>query len=160
MSGLVIHVLQRTPGDGSIFIGRRRAKLHWGNPFSHLEQSAAAVKVDTLEQAISYCEQWLLGTAFQEIEPERREWILENLSRLEGHKLACFCADPKDPEGIGLSDPDCCHGQVYLRLLAAKAQQDKEVARRERVKKAIAPWTARNKPPVPPEPKVVQPTLF
>lgn len=102
--------------ESAIYIGRKKDKRHFGNPFSHLAQSKAAVQVATLAEAIASFEAWLKGTAYNHIEPERREWILDNLESLRDRALICHCAPPG---GVNLAFRDCCHGQVYLRLLEA-----------------------------------------
>jgi hypothetical protein len=66
----------------------------WGNPFSHLDRSAAAFKVETVEEAITCYTAWLLE------QPE----LLADLPTLRGKVLGCFCA------------PRPCHARVLAGL--------------------------------------------
>ncbi len=90
--------------DHFVYIGRKKRGMHYGNPFSAHSTSLAGVKVKTVEESIESFRQWILGEAHQEIEPERRKWILANLARLRGKTLVCFC------------HPQPCHGDVLARL--------------------------------------------
>lgn len=78
--------------ERNVYIGRGSI---WGNPFSHLEQSAAEWKVETREEAIEKYREWLLS----------RPDLMERLKELKGKRLGCWCK------------PDSCHGEVLLELL-------------------------------------------
>jgi hypothetical protein len=82
-----------------VYIGRKRGKkYHFGNPFFLTEY--------TRKESIDNFRRWLKGDEeFTHIEPKRRKWILENLWRLKGKRLGCFCK------------PKYCHGDVYVELL-------------------------------------------
>jgi hypothetical protein len=85
----------------TLYIGRPRDNrpLHYGNPFSHLLQSKAAVHVASASEAVQAFADWLDGVAYTNVEPERRQWILENLQPIRDAKyISCFCA------------PGPCHG--------------------------------------------------
>jgi hypothetical protein len=69
--------------------------FRWGNPFSHLEQSAAEWKVDTREEAIAQYRAYILS----------RPDLLEKLHELKGKRLGCWCV------------PQSCHGMILLELL-------------------------------------------
>lgn len=99
--------------DEKIYIGRPQSNTgeHFGNPFSPLHVSKASVKVDSRDKAIENFEKWIRGEAFQNIEPERRAWILKHLDELEGKHLVCWCA------------PHKCHGDIYLQLLAERKKK-------------------------------------
>lgn len=89
-----------------IYVGRRRNAgcHHFGNPFSHLSDNSASVKVSSREQAIAYFEGWLKGECWLDLEQERRRWILANLPRLKDKVLGCHCV------------PESCHGEVLARM--------------------------------------------
>lgn len=78
--------------EQNVYIGRGSP---WGNPYSHLEQSAAEWKVETREEAIQKYREWLLS------QPE----LMVRLKELKGKRLGCWCK------------PDSCHGEVLLELL-------------------------------------------
>ncbi len=72
-----------------VFVGPRPAEpnAHFGNPFSHVGHSTTKVVVESREEANRCYEAWLKGDEFQEIEPKRLLWILENLPSLKGRIL-------------------------------------------------------------------------
>lgn len=90
----------------AVFIGRQFNTIeHFGNPFSHVKStSVKTIHVPTREEAVLSFELWIEGEAFQEVEPERREWILKNLSTLRGKSLVCYCF------------PLPCHGTILMRM--------------------------------------------
>jgi hypothetical protein len=87
-----------------VFIGRQKEGMHFGNPFSAKSRTLAGVRVPTRETSIDCFRRWLLGEAYQDVEQERRRWILSNLHLLRGKTLVCFC------------HPQTCHGDVLARL--------------------------------------------
>lgn len=94
--------------DCDVYIGRNyRSKMHWGNPFTHYPNLAnkGLVVVGSRNKSIIEFEAWLRGDRHQDLEPERRQWILDNLAQLKDKSLGCFCA------------PQACHGDVYVKLL-------------------------------------------
>lgn len=103
----IVHV-KREKFD--IYIGRpaKPTPYHYGNPFSHKEGTQAAVKVATAEEAVQAFDDWLDGTAYQDIEPDRRLWILNSLPTLAGKILGCWCVTPEHPDAP-------CHGRVLAR---------------------------------------------
>lgn len=95
----------RKDPDHFAYIGRQREGMHFGNPFSCKPRSLAEIKVNTREESIEAFRQWIIGGAHTEVEPERRQWVLDNLWRLRGKTLVCFC------------HPRNCHGDVLAYLV-------------------------------------------
>lgn len=89
-----------------VFIGRKREGMHFGNPFSSKDSSIAEESAENRRDSISKFRKWLNGIAYHDVEPERREWILENLHLLKNNKLGCFCK------------PKSCHGDVYVEMIS------------------------------------------
>lgn len=85
-------VNMKTGAEFDIYIGRPGP---WGNPYSHLPDSAAQHRVATRDDAISYYREWL-KTRIREQEPG----LVEALAALCGQTLGCYCA------------PESCHGDV------------------------------------------------
>ena len=87
---MIVHVKR---AEFDVYIGKPASPTphHWGSPFA---------KGD-----LASFDAWLDGTAYQDIEPERRLWILNNLPALAGKTLGCWC-EPNAP----------CHGQSLARL--------------------------------------------
>lgn len=95
----------RNDPDHFMYIGRQREGMHFGNPFSSKPRSIAEVKVGSRKESIDAFRQWIRGEAHLEVEPERKQWILDNLFRLKGRTLICFC------------HPQACHGDVLAVLV-------------------------------------------
>jgi Domain of unknown function (DUF4326) len=77
-----------------VYIGR---PSDWGNPYSHLEKSAAQFKVETREEAIEKYREWI------KTQPE----LLARLPELKGKSLGCWCK------------PFACHGDVLASMADA-----------------------------------------
>lgn len=105
------------PAD-AVYVGRSRNRYHYGNPFTHLPtRTRAQVQVATREEAVQAFEDWFDGKAFHDIERDRRWWIINNVKRLAGKDLECWCA------------PQRCHAEVLMRKAEeAKANEDKRMA--------------------------------
>lgn len=88
-----------------IYIGRTSGtKYHYGNIASHQDDTLAPVRVQSREEAIKAFEEWLDGEAYQEIEPERRKWILSRIPFIDENSiLGCWCS------------PLRCHGEVIKK---------------------------------------------
>lgn len=85
---LVVHN-KKAPFD--VYIGR---PSKWGNPFSHLDTSAARFEAGSRDEAIDkYCH-YLMGSSE----------LLADLHELKGKTLGCWCA------------PKPCHGDVLAEL--------------------------------------------
>lgn len=110
----------------TVYIGRpprytqdyRRGR-HFGNPFSFQPVDDCIIVPDR-EAAVKAHADWLEGTAWKEVEPERRIWILKRI--LQGvlwHKgLVCWCS------------PLLCHGDTYIRLSEEARNNPQEFARK------------------------------
>ena len=71
---------------------------HFGNPFIIRRDGSR-------KTVIKKYELWLRGKEYQVVEPYRREWILNNIPKLRGKRLGCFCS------------PQSCHGDVLVKLV-------------------------------------------
>lgn len=63
------------------------ATQHFGNPFTGTDKEGA-IKVKDIATAVDAFEDWLDGKAHKEVEPERREWILNQINRYKGAGLS------------------------------------------------------------------------
>lgn len=104
-----------------IYIGRPYAdaspakmEQHFGNPFSSIHTATPTIKVNSREEAVENFELWIRGKAFKNVEPSRRQWILDNLDLLKDKHLGCWCA------------PRLCHGEIYIKLLKEKRDGNKK----------------------------------
>jgi len=90
-----------------IYIGRDKdGGMHYGNPFSY--NPSWGIECQDREESVLRYKLWLEGTLLPHVEPQRREWILDNLEQLRGKTLGCFCA------------PLACHGNILLNMLNNK----------------------------------------
>jgi len=74
-----------------VYIGR---PSKWGNPFSHLEGTAAKYRVSTREEAVEKFREWI----------QTQPRLLADLPELKGKILGCWCK------------PLACHGDVLAEL--------------------------------------------
>lgn len=93
-----------------VYIGRKQEHTansngHYGNPFSHKAGTLATLLLDTRQEAVKAYREWLKGEKYHDIEPARRQWILNNLHLLKDKTLGCFCK------------PLACHGDVLVELV-------------------------------------------
>ncbi len=65
----------------------------WNNPFCHIAHSSTKILVSSREDAILCFNLWLTTDEFKDVEPERMQWILENLHTLRGKTLG-DCSHP------------------------------------------------------------------
>lgn len=74
---------------------RQAGDEHYGNPFSTKKYRGVKKVVPTIDEAVRDYEAWLRGTDFQDIEPERRQWIVNqiNSGALDGKKLVYYTED-------------------------------------------------------------------
>lgn len=98
-------VVNKYKNTYDLYIGRLGDNYHFGNPFSHQHSTLAKTKVETRDQAIEAFRDWLYGLNYLDIEPERRQWIIDNINKLEGKTLGCFCK------------PKACHGDILIEYL-------------------------------------------
>ena len=102
--GRVVHIRK---DHYDIYIGRKKnGSMHYGNPFSH--NPAWGIECQDRAESVLRYKLWLKGTLLPHVEPQRREWILENIEPLRGKVLGCFCS------------PLACHGDILLELLSNK----------------------------------------
>ena len=82
-----------------VYIGRdhNNPDQHWGNPF------VIPIHGDR-DVVISQFEKWIKGELCEDLEPKRREWILDNIHNLKGKILGCWCA------------PKACHGDILAKM--------------------------------------------
>ena len=66
--------------------------MHFGNPFSHTNYQGVQKVVPTVKDAVIAFEQWLRGEAHQEVEPERRQWIVNQINNgsLKGKPIVYY----------------------------------------------------------------------
>lgn len=107
-------VVNRYKEKGTVSIARRRLGFHFGNPFFLGNSTIGVVAVETRREAVIGYYEWLRGTNpfYAIIEPDRRQWILDNLEGLRGEVLECTC------------DPSACHGHVLQVLLGEITLED------------------------------------
>lgn len=106
----VVHCKDGTP---SIYVGRQRSGMHFGNVASHRTENIAEIQCATLADSIRIFDEWLDGKGWGEVAQERRQWILDNLTSLRGHDLSCWCVTDRNPRAP-------CHGWSLLRRANAE----------------------------------------
>lgn len=96
--------------------------MHFGNPFSHADLPGVQLKVPTVKEAVIAYEQWLRGEKYQEIEPLRRQWILDqiNSGNLDGKPLVYYTNTvPDNSYGQKNYDYNTApnHAHILLKLI-------------------------------------------
>jgi len=80
--------------DDKMFNGTLNPDYHYGNPFGvkGINTGAKKPNMGTAEEVSMMFKAWLEGTDHQDVEPARREWILENVKSgvLDGKKFIYF----------------------------------------------------------------------
>lgn len=87
-----MYVVHCNKAKYDVYIGRPSI---WGNPFSHLPNSAAQYRVWSREEAIAKYREWLIS---------QPELVQRAKSELRGKILGCWCA------------PAACHGDVLSEI--------------------------------------------
>ena len=81
--------------EGSVYVGR---PSKWGNTFSHKDNTLAAFKVESVEEAVRAYRAWLLG---------QPDLVSAAMDELAGRDLYCWCyTGPFDLDGVH------CHAEV------------------------------------------------
>lgn len=96
--------------------------MHFGNPFSHANYGGVQMVVGSVKEAVIAYEQWLRGDAYQEIEPERRQWILEQIRTgvLKGKPLVYYTEIiPDDSYGTDKYNAETApnHAHILQKLI-------------------------------------------
>lgn len=89
-----------------VYVGR---PSKWGNPFSHLPESAAGFKVSSRQEAIDRYREWVVN------QPD----LMADLPSLAGKVLGCWC------------HPRPCHAEVLAEMadeLTARTVRDRVIA--------------------------------
>lgn len=87
---------------GGVIVTRQRdEKFHYGNPFSHNSKWGIVTGNGTVEDAVKAFDAWLAGTDYKDVEPERRQWILDtiNSGMLDDVPLVYYTSNVTDSTG-------------------------------------------------------------
>jgi hypothetical protein len=101
----------RTAKKGSyVYCGRKpESKYHFGNPFNIKWENQR-------EWSCAQFYTWIYKIDHFNVEPERRQWILDNLVLLAGKDLGCYCA------------PQQCHCDTLLILANNLKERNNETS--------------------------------
>jgi hypothetical protein len=83
----------QTRGEGiSVIRGKAGSTSNYGNPFTGTDKGEATIKLGSVAEAVQAYKDWLAGTKWQEVEPERRQWINNqiNSGKLDGKTLLYY----------------------------------------------------------------------
>ena len=75
-----------------ISVIRGKSDKHYGNPFGAPGTTASVIMEGSVADRVKAFRDWLSGDAHQEVEPERREWILSQINngKLDGKTLIYY----------------------------------------------------------------------
>lgn len=87
-NGNGVYVMRPNPGDNIPGVDEN---LNYGNPWSHGGYQGT-IKTKSIAEAVDNYEKWLRGEDFVDVEPQRRQWILDqvNSGALNGQRLLYF----------------------------------------------------------------------
>jgi len=91
---------------------RKAGEQHFGNPFSHLDNSRDTTKTGTRTEAVEKYKQWLAGTDFKNVKQERRKWVIDQIESgaLEGKDLLYYTKQQPN------------HAEALAQFIASKGQ--------------------------------------
>lgn len=129
----------RTTGGIDTLRHPNKEGMHFGNPFATRDARGVRKVVPTIKDAAVAYEQWLRGEEYQDVEPERRQWILNQIEsgNLDSRDLIYYTDKvPDDSYGRDTYDyyeaPN--HAHILQKLIAESMERrqqqkaDKEVA--------------------------------
>jgi hypothetical protein len=99
--------------------------MHFGNPFSYTNYKGTT-NVGTVKEAVIAFEQWLRGEKYQDVEPERRQWIVDQINNgsLVGKPLVYY-TDKIPDNSYGRTTYDYneapSHAHILQKLINEKA---------------------------------------
>ena len=120
--------------------------MHFGNPFSHANYKGA-IKVGTVKEAVIAYEQWLRGEKYQDVEPERRQWILNQINNgsLVGKPLVYYTDKvPDNSYGRATYDPVTApnHAHILQKLINEAGSKSQMSSLTEETKAKILQFSA------------------
>lgn len=105
--------------------------MHFGNPFSFANYAGVQKIVTNAREAVKAFEQWLRGEKYQDIEPDRRAWIVKQINSglLDGKELVYYTDHISDAEGYHVYDYDTFpnHAHILLKLINEHIARKNEV---------------------------------
>lgn len=105
--------------SGGVITTRQNGqKFHFGNPFSHNSNWGIVTGNGTISDAVKAFDAWLGGTAYQDVEPERRQWILDMISsgELDEAPLVYYTTHATDKEGTHVYDYTTFPNHAHILL--------------------------------------------
>lgn len=103
---------------GVITTSQKDQKFHFGNPFSHNPNWGIVTGNGTIADAVKAFDAWLGGTDHQDVEPERRQWILDMISsgELDDAPLVYYITHATDKEGTHVYDYTTFPNHAHILL--------------------------------------------
>lgn len=107
--------------------------MHFGNPFSHTNYQGVQKVVPTVKDAVIAFEQWLRGEAHQEVESERRQWIVNQINNgsLKGKPIVYYTNTvPDNSYGVTEYNAQTApnHAHILQKLINEGNIQNQQVA--------------------------------
>ena len=103
---------------GVITTRQQGEKFHFGNPFSHNPNWGIVTGDGTIADAVKAFDAWLAGTEHQDVEPERRQWILDmiNSGMLDDTPLVYYTSNATDKTGTHAYSYDKFPNHAHILL--------------------------------------------
>lgn len=100
--------------------------MHFGNPFSHTNHVGVQKVMPTVKEAVLAFEKWLSGEEYQDVEPERRQWIINQINSgvLIGKPLVYYTENiPDNSWGVSTYNYHTApnHAHILQKLINEKS---------------------------------------
>lgn len=144
-SGLVIvpsnQTSYRAKTTGGIDTLRHPDKngMHFGNPFATRDAGGVRKVMPNTREAVIAYEQWLRGEEYQDVEPQRRQWILDQIEsgNLDNRDLIYYTNKVPD-DSYGRDTYDYYEAPNHAHILQKLIAESMERRQQEKAAKEVA----------------------
>lgn len=113
--------------------------MHFGNPFAHRDAGGVRKVMPSAREAVIAYEQWLRGEEYQDVEPQRRQWILNQIEsgNLDNRDLIYY-TDKVPDDSYGRDTYDYYEAPNHAHILQKLIAESMERRQQEKAAKEVA----------------------
>lgn len=113
--------------------------MHFGNPFAHRDAGGVRKVMPNAREAVIAYEQWLRGEEYQDVEPQRRQWILDQIEsgNLDNRDLIYY-TDKVPDDSYGRDTYDYYEAPNHAHILQKLIAESMERRQQEKAAKEVA----------------------
>lgn len=125
-----------------VYTMRTTGNEHFGNPWTGSGKGKGTIKLGTVEKAVEAYEQWLTGGKYQDVKPEQRKWIQDQVKNPESELRKAI---EEGQSLLYMNDRTGyrSHADVLAELVQLYSSRD---AKKAAPKKSVASGFAKPKP--------------